>query len=225
MPSALIHYEIRKVVECHNKDVHSVIFFTFAGINHTSLNMNEEMQMILDDAKEQMEKAISHLENELAKIRAGRANPSMLENVQVDYYGNKSPLRHTANINSQDARTLVIQPWEKNMLENIEKALQAANLGVNPQNDGNIIRISFPPLTEERRKEMVKKVKGESENCKVSIRTIRRETNEALKGLLKDGVPEDEVKDGEDKAQKLTDTFILQSDKHAEAKEKEILTV
>jgi ribosome recycling factor len=187
--------------------------------------MNEEMQMILDDAKDQMKKAIDHLENELAKIRAGRANPAMLENIQVDYYGNRTPLRHTANINSQDARTLIIQPWEKTMLEAIDKALQAANLGVTPQNDGNIIRLAFPPLTEERRKEMVKKVKGEAENCKVSIRTIRKETNEAIKGLLKDGMPEDEVKDGEEKVQKLTDEYIVHSDKHAESKEKEILTV
>ena len=130
--------------------------------------MNEELQLILDDAKEQMQKAIEHLENELAKIRAGRANPMMLENIMVDYYGNRTHLRHTANINSQDARTLIIQPWEAAMLEPIERAIQAANLGITPQNVGKIIRLSIPPLTEERRKEMVKKVKGEAENCKVS---------------------------------------------------------
>jgi ribosome recycling factor len=187
--------------------------------------MNEEMQMILDDAKEQMEKAISHLENELAKIRAGRANPAMLENIMAEAYGSRTQLKSLANINSQDARTLVIQPWDKSTLEAIDKALQAANLGVTPQNDGNIIRLAFPPLTEERRKEMVKKVKGEAENCKVSIRTIRKETNEALKALLKDGMPEDEVKGAEEKVQKLTDEFIVKSDKHSESKEKEILTV
>lgn len=191
----------------------------------TYLNMNEEMQMILDDAKDQMTKAISHLENELAKIRAGRANPAMLENIMAEAYGSRTQLKSLANINSQDARTLIIQPWDKSTLEAIDKALQAANLGVTPQNDGNLIRLAFPPLTEERRKEMVKKVKVEAENCKVSIRTIRKETNEALKGLLKDGMPEDEVKDGEEKAQKLTDEYIVQSDKHAESKEKEILTV
>ncbi|HSY76713.1 MAG TPA: ribosome recycling factor [Bacteroidia bacterium] len=187
--------------------------------------MNEELQMILDDAKDQMQKAIVHLENELAKIRAGRANPMMLENIMVDYYGNRTPLRHTANINSQDSRTLIIQPWEGGMLEAIDKALQAANLGITPQNDGKIIRLSIPPLTEERRKEMVKKVKGEAENCKVSIRTIRKETNEAIKGLLKEGLPEDEVKEGETKSQALTDEFIVHADKHAEKKEHDIMTV
>jgi len=187
--------------------------------------MNEELQMILDDAKEQMQKAIEHLENELAKIRAGRANPMMLDNVMVDYYGNRTHLKHTANINSQDARTLIIQPWEAAMLEPIERAIQAANLGITPQNDGKIIRLSIPPLTEERRKEMVKKVKAEAENCKVAIRNLRRDTNESIKGLLKSGVPEDEVKEGETKAQQLTDSFITQADSHAEKKEKEILTV
>jgi len=191
----------------------------------TPLTMNEEMQMILDDAREQMEKAISHLENELAKIRAGRANPAMLENIMAEAYGSRTQLKSLANINSQDSRTLIIQPWDKSTLEAIDKALQAANLGVSPQNDGNIIRLSFPPLTEERRKEMVKKVKVEAENAKVSIRTIRRETNEALKELQKGGVPEDEVKGAEEKAQKLTDEFIVKSDKHSESKEKEILTV
>jgi ribosome recycling factor len=187
--------------------------------------MNEELQLILDDTKEQMQKAIEHLENELAKIRAGRANPMMLENIMVDYYGNRTPLRHVANINSQDARTLIIQPWEGGMLEAVERAIQAANLGITPQNDGKIVRLSIPPLTEERRKEMVKKVKGEAENCKVSIRNLRRDSNEAIKALLKEGVPEDEVKEGEEKTQALTNTFIEQADKHAEKKEQEVLTV
>jgi ribosome recycling factor len=187
--------------------------------------MNEDLQFILDDAKEQMEKAIVHLENELAKVRAGRANPAMLENIMVDYYGNRTPLRHVANINSQDARTLVIQPFEKSTVEAIDKAIQAANLGFTPQNDGNIVRIVIPALTEERRKEMVKKVNAESENCKVSIRTLRKETNEAIKALQKDGLPEDEAKVGEQKVQQLTDGFIAQSDTHASKKEKEILTV
>ncbi len=187
--------------------------------------MSEDLQLILEDAKDQMGKAITHLEGELAKVRAGRANPAMLENVMVDYYGNRTPLRHTANVNSQDARTLIIQPWEKGMLENIEKALLAANLGLTPQNDGTIIRISIPALTEERRKEMVKKVKGEAENCKVTIRNLRRDTNIAIKALLKDGLPEDEVKQGEEQVQLITDGFIVQADKHATEKEKEILTV
>lgn len=187
--------------------------------------MNEDLQLILDDAKEKMQKAIEHLENELAKIRAGRANPAMLENIMVDYYGNRTPLRHVANVNSQDSRTLIVQPWEKGMLEAVDKAIQAANLGLMPQNDGNIVRIVIPALTEERRKEMVKKVKIEAENCKVAIRNLRKETNEAIKALQKDGLPEDEMKVGEQKAQQLTDSFIAQSDTHAEKKEKEILTV
>jgi len=187
--------------------------------------MNEDLQLILEDAKEKMEKAIVHLEGELAKIRAGRANPAMLENIMVDYYGNRTPLRHVANINSQDSRTLVIQPYEKSTVEAIDKAIQAANLGFTPQNDGNIVRIVIPALTEERRKEMVKKVSAESENCKVSIRTLRKETNEAIKALQKDGLPEDEAKVGEQKVQQLTDGFIAQSDTHAQKKEKEILTV
>lgn len=187
--------------------------------------MNEELQLILDDAKEQMQKAIEHLENELLKIRAGRANPMMLENVMVDYYGNRTHLRHTANINSQDSRTLIVQPWEPAMLEPIERAIQAANLGITPQNDGKIIRLAIPPLTEERRKEMVKKVKAEAEDCKVAIRNIRRSSNEAIKALLKEGIPEDEVKDGEAKAQVITDGFIVLADKHAEKKEQDIMTV
>jgi ribosome recycling factor len=187
--------------------------------------MNDYLEFLLDEAREEMLKAITHLENELAKIRAGRANPAMLENVMVDYYGNRTPLRHTANINSQDARTLVIQPWEKNMLDVVEKALLAANLGVSPINDGNLIRLSFPPLTEERRKEMVKKVKAETEHCKVSIRNLRRNINESIKALQKDGVPEDEIKKGEEKVQEITNDFISQSDRHGENKEKEIMTV
>ena len=172
-----------------------------------------------------MKKALDHLETELIKIRAGKANPQMLEGLTVDYYGSPTVLNQVANVSVMDARTLTIQPWEKNMLQPIERAIINANLGVTPQNDGNIIRLAFPPLTEERRKEMVKKVKVEAENCKVSIRTIRKETNEALKALLKDGMPEDEVKGAEEKVQKLTDEFILKSDKHSESKEKEILTV
>jgi ribosome recycling factor len=200
-------------------------YFLYLQYTKSPNAMNEDLELILDDAKEQMEKAIVHLEGELAKIRAGRANPAMLENIMVDYYGNRTPLRHVANINSQDSRTLIIQPYEKAMVEAIDKAIQIANIGVTPQNDGNIVRIIIPALTEERRKEMVKKVKGESENCKVSIRTLRKETNEAIKALQKDGLPEDEAKTGELKAQQLTDTYIAQSDAHADKKEKEILTV
>ena len=187
--------------------------------------MNEDIEFCLDHTKEQMEKAISHLESGMSKIRAGRASPSMIEGVQVDYYGTKTPLNQVANINTQDARSLVVQPWEKSMLEPIEKAIQAANLGLNPQNDGLLIRIIVPALTEERRRDLVKKAKAEAENCKVSIRTLRKEANDTLKRLQKEGLPEDEAKEGEGKIQILTDSFSTKCDKHLEIKEKEIMTV
>lgn len=187
--------------------------------------MNEEIQFILDDATEQMDKAVNHLEAELVKIRAGKASPSMLEGVSVDYYGTRTPLNQVASINTADARSLVIQPWEKAMLTPIEKAIMAANLGLNPQNDGVLIRILVPALTEERRKDLAKKAKAEAEHAKVSLRTIRKEANESLKKLQKDGTPEDEVKEGETKVQQLTDSFVIKCDKHLEVKEKEIMTV
>lgn len=187
--------------------------------------MNEDIQFILDNAKEQMEKAVSHLEAELVKVRAGKASPTMLESISVDYYGTRTPLNQVANINTADARTLVIQPWEKSMLTPIEKAIMAANLGLNPQNDGVLIRILVPALTEERRKDLVKKAKSEVENGKVSLRTIRKEANEELKTLQKDGTPEDEIKDAETKVQHLIDGFVMKCDKHLEIKEKEIMTV
>jgi ribosome recycling factor len=187
--------------------------------------MNEDIQFILDNAKEQMEKAVTHLEAELVKIRAGKASPTMLEGIQVDYYGTRTPLNQVANVNTGDARSLIVQPWEKSMLTPIEKAIQAANLGLNPQNDGVLIRILVPALTEERRKDLVKKAKSESENAKVSLRTIRKEANEELKKLAKEGTPEDEIKEGENKVQQLVDAFVVKCDKHLEIKEKEILTV
>ena len=147
--------------------------------------MNPEINNCLNSTKSHMEKALSHLELELTKIRAGKANPSMLEGVMVDYYGSMVPVSQVSNVSSQDARTLVIQPWEKNTLEPIERAIHGANLGMNPQNDGILIRINVPPLTEERRKELVKKVKTEAENCKVSLRTLRRDANENIKKLQK----------------------------------------
>ena len=173
----------------------------------------------------QMEKAIAHLEQELARIRAGKANPSMLDNVHVDYYGNSTPLNQVANVNTPDARTIMIQPWEKGMLGPIEKAIQAANLGFNPQNDGTVIRITVPPLTEERRKDLVKKTKAEGEHCKVTIRNLRRDANEHVKKEGKKGIPEDMVKDAETRIQQTTDNYITKVDKHLEVKEKEIMTV
>lgn len=184
-----------------------------------------DIKSVLDNAKTLMDKAISHLESELQKVRAGKANPVMLENVQVDYYGSRVPLSNTASINTQDARTLIIQPWEKSMLTPIEKAIQAANLGFNPQNDGVIIRIIVPPLTEERRKDLTKTAKGLGEEAKIASRNIRKDAMEQIKKLQKDGLPEDLAKDGETKVQQLTDGTVAKIDKHVEQKEKEIMTV
>lgn len=172
-----------------------------------------------------MTKAIGHLEAELVKIRAGRANPNMFDGLTVDYYGNPTPLNQVGNISVMDARTLTIQPWEKNMLQPIERSIIAANLGVTPQNDGTIIRIFLPPLTEERRKEIVKRVQHEGEHSKVAIRNIRRDAIEHIKKLKKDGLSEDAAKDGEDEIQELTDKHISLVDKHLASKEKEIMSV
>ena len=179
---------------------------------------------LINDCRSHMQKAIDHLEVELGKIRAGRANPSMLDSVHVDYYGTNTPLAQVSSVTIPDARTIAIQPWEKSMLTPIEKAIQAANLGFNPQNDGTIIRINIPTLTEERRKELVKKTRAEAEHGKVSIRNIRRDTNEHIKRDSK-SVPEDVVKGVEDQIQKLTDQYISIVDKHLESKEKEIMTI
>jgi ribosome recycling factor len=187
--------------------------------------MNDFTKKVIEAMQGDLDNAISHLEHELTKVRTGRANPQMLDEIKVDYYGSPTPLFQVANVNTPDARTIVIQPWEKNMLGNIEKAIQAANLGFNPQNDGVIVRITVPPLTEERRKDLVKKAKAEGEHSKVTIRSARRDANEALKRELKKQITEDELKEGELKIQQLTDAFIIKVDKHLETKEKEIMTV
>jgi ribosome recycling factor len=184
-----------------------------------------DIKTILEGARQQMEKTISHLEVELSKIRAGKANPAMLENVAVDYYGSRTPLNNVASVNTQDSRTILVQPWEKSMLTPIEKAIQAANLGFNPQNDGVLIRIIVPPLTEERRKDLVKTAKSCGEDAKVGLRTARKEAIDKIKALQKAGLPEDEAKGGETKMQALVDEFTTKCDKHLEQKEKEILTV
>ncbi len=184
-----------------------------------------DIKTVLDNTKTLMDKAINHLESELQKVRAGKANPVMLENVQVDYYGSRVALSNTASINTQDARTLIIQPWEKSMLTPIEKAIQAANLGFNPQNDGVIIRIVVPPLTEERRRDLTKTAKSLGEDAKIATRNLRKEAMEQIKKLQKDGLPEDVAKDGETKVQTLTDATVGKIDKHVEQKEKEIMTV
>lgn len=187
--------------------------------------MNEDLQLYLDDAREKMEKAISHLNKELVKIRAGKASTHMLDGVFVDYYGVNTPLSQVSNLSTPDAKTIAIQPWEKNMIEPIEKAILKANLNLTPVNNGEIIRINIPPLTEERRRDLVKSVRNESENAKVSIRTARRETNEEIKKLQKEGLSEDLARDAEDEVQNITDKYVEQVDKLTEAKEKDIMTI
>jgi ribosome recycling factor len=187
--------------------------------------MNAELQFVLEHTREQMEKSILHLEAELTKIRAGKANPAILHSVQVDYYGVKTPLNQVSSITTPDGRTLMVQPWEKSMLEQIQKAILAANLGFNPGNNGTAVIISVPALTEERRKELVKKAKHEGELAKVGLRNARKIANEEIKKLQKSGVAEDEAKEAELKIQKLTDDYAIKVDRHIEVKEKEIMTV
>lgn len=184
--------------------------------------MNEEIEFILDTAKEAMNNAIAHLDKELISIRAGKATPAMLSTVMVDYYGSKTPLGQVANVNTPDARTLSIQPWEKNMLQEIEKAIQLANLGFNPMNNGDIIMINVPPLTEERRKDLAKQAKGEAEHAKIGIRNARKDANNDIK---KTDISDDMKKIAEDDVQKLTDTFVKNIDEKLVVKEKEIMTV
>jgi ribosome recycling factor len=187
--------------------------------------MSESLDRIINDVSSQMKKAIGHLEVEISKIRAGKATPQIVDGIFVDYYGNPTPLNQVANVTVSDARTLSIQPWEKHMLGPIEKAIIAANIGLNPQNDGNFIRLFLPPLTEERRKELVKRVHGEGEHAKVAVRSIRRESIEHVKKLQKDGLSEDIAKDGEERIQGITDKHIGLVDQHCKDKEKEIMTV
>jgi ribosome recycling factor len=187
--------------------------------------MSELIKKQLNDTKALMEKAIDHIDNELSKIRAGKANPSMLDDIVVDYYGSPTPLSQVGNVNTPDARTIIIQPWEKSLLSAIEKAIKEANLGINPQNDGIIIRINVPPLTEERRRDLVKKAKAEAESGRIAIRNIRKDSNEKLKKLKADGVSEDDIKTGEGEVQKLTDQYIVKVDHLSELKEKDIMTV
>ena len=185
----------------------------------------EEVSLTIEMADESMQKAIAHLEAELAKIRAGKANPQMLEGIVVDYYDTPTPIGQVGNISVMDARTLSIQPWEKNMLQPIERSIINSNIGLNPQNDGNIIRLFLPPLTEERRRELVKRSLGEGEHTKVAIRNIRRDAIENIKKAQKNGLSEDAAKDAETDIQELTNRYISLTDKHLAAKEKEIMVV
>lgn len=185
----------------------------------------EELEFYLEEAKDHMEKSIHHVSHALAKIRAGRAMPNMLDGLVVDYYGNPTPISQVASINTPDARSLAIKPWEKNMVAAIERAIINSDLGLNPQNDGEIVRLNIPPLTEERRKELVKQSKHEAEHGRISVRNVRKDTNEHLKKLLKEHVSEDAVKDAEASVQELTDEYIKKIEALLAKKEEEIMTV
>jgi ribosome recycling factor len=185
--------------------------------------MNEEIKFILEGAKEAMEKALTHLEKQFVNIRAGKASPSMLGSVTVDYYGTQTPLALVANVNTPDGRTITVQPWEKSMLQDIEQAIMAANLGFNPMNNGESVIINVPPLTEERRKELAKQAKSETEDAKISVRGSRKDANNELKKLSE--ISEDLKKNTETDIQEMTDAKIKTVDALFTVKEKEILTV
>lgn len=187
--------------------------------------MDTEVQNVIKEAKSKMQKAIDHLADNLARIRAGKANPKILDGIMVDYYGVQTPLYQVANIGAPDAKTITIQPWDKNVIDKVEKAVMDSNLGLNPSNHGDVIRINIPPLTEERRKELVKQVHQEAESARVSIRNSRREANENLKKMKNEGTPEDETVRGEEEVQKLTDEYGKKVDEVLEEKEKEIMTI
>jgi ribosome recycling factor len=183
----------------------------------------EEIEMYLEEARDLMNKALNHCTHELTKIRAGKANPSMLDGIQVSYYGTQTPLHQVSSLTTPDARTIFVKPWEKGMIPEIEKSIRDANLGLNPQNDGQQVIINIPMLTEERRKQLVKQVGQECEHGRVSVRSIRKETNEALKKIK--GASEDDVKNAEEKVQKMTDEYITRIDAVMKKKEGEIMTV
>lgn len=184
--------------------------------------MNEEVDFVLDSAKENMDKAMGHLEKSFAKIRAGKASPIMLSTVKVDYYGSPTPLSQVANVNTTDARTISVQPWEKNMLQEIEKAITNANLGFNPMNNGDLIIINVPPLTEERRRDLVKQAKAEAEDAKIGVRNARQEANKDIKGA---DLPEDTAKDAEASIQELTNKYSKKIEDLLAVKEAEIMKV
>jgi len=187
--------------------------------------MNEEIILYCEEAKEKMEKAILHLSNELLKLRAGKASPQVVDGICIDFYGVNTPLNQAANINTPDARTITIQPWDKKLIDAIEKAIFAANIGLTPMNNGEMIRLNIPPLTEERRKGLVKQSKTEAENAKVSIRNARREAIEIFKKMSKNGLAEDLAKDAELKIEKLTELYYKKVEEVLAKKEAEIMTI
>jgi ribosome recycling factor len=187
--------------------------------------MSEEIDFLMEVTDESMQNAIVHLEKEFQKIRTGKASAQMLDGIKIEYYGAMTPLEQLSNINTPDPRQIIIQPWDKNALPLIEKAIMAANLGFNPKNDGEVLRIIVPPLTEERRKELAKKARIEGENAKVAIRNIRRTSNDSAKKLEKEGIPEDLVEKAQNDIQEMTDNYIAKAEKLLAQKEKDIMTV
>jgi ribosome recycling factor len=187
--------------------------------------MIQEVKQVLDQAEENMEAALMYLDETLAHIRAGKANPRILDGVRVDYYGSQVPLSNVSTVTTPDAKTIAIQPWEKNMITVIERAIQNSNVGITPMNNGETIRLNIPPLTEERRMQLAKQAKGEGEEAKISIRNARRDAIERFKKMVKDGLSEDISKDGESEAQKLHDKYVKKLEEMVAAKEKEIMTV
>ena len=187
--------------------------------------MEEEVQMYLDETREKMTQSIHHLESQLAKIRAGKASPGMLDGIMVEYYGVNTPLNQVSNISTPDPKSITVQPWEKNMLGPIEKAILAANIGLTPMNNGEVIHINVPPLTEERRLQLVKQAKAEGEDTKIGIRNARKWANDEFKQLLKEGLSEDAEKSAIEEVQKLTDEYSNKVDELVSNKEKDILTI
>jgi ribosome recycling factor len=187
--------------------------------------MDEEIQFYLSEGEESMAKALQHTSVELSRIRAGKASPAMLESLRVDYYGTPTPVSQVANISTPDARTLFIKPWEKNIIGEVVKAIKNSDLGLNPQSDAEGVRLNIPPMTQERRRDLVKQVKNETESGKVRIRAVRKDVNEALRKLLKEGAAEDAVKEAEAKVQKATDSYISRVDELMSKKEAEIMTI
>ena len=187
--------------------------------------MTEDLELIFDEFKSSNLKTIVHLENELSRVRAGKASPAMLNGVMVDYYGSPTPIHQVANVSTMDARTITVQPWEKNMLNEIAKGIMNANLGLNPQNNGDVLLIAVPPLTEERRRDLVKKAKAEGEHAKVGVRNNRKDSMDMIKDLKSEGLSEDLAKDSEEQIQQITNGFIKKIDELLEVKEKDIMTV
>ncbi|WP_324675600.1 ribosome recycling factor [Hymenobacter sp. GOD-10R] len=187
--------------------------------------MDEEIQFYLSEGEESMAKALQHTSLELGRIRAGKATPAMLDSLRVDYYGTPTPISQVANVSAPDARTLFIKPWEKNIISEVVKAIKNSDLGLNPQSDAEGVRLNIPPMTQERRRDLVKQVKNETESGKVRIRSIRKDVNDSLRKLLKEGAAEDAVKDAEAKVQKVTDSYISKIDDLMSKKEAEIMTI